>query len=468
MNSPRHIITARQTALTRRWFLKQSGVGLGSIALANLLQSNSAYGDTTATPLTIKPPHFAAKAKRVIYLFMGGAPSQLELFDHKPSLARFEGKPPPGISADPSSVLLGPKFGFARHGHGGAEISELLPHLSSVADDLTIVRSMCTDASNHAPGQIQMTTGVPQFGRPSMGSWVTYGLGSESANLPAFVVFSTGNKNVSGGASCWGSGFLPSVHQGVAFRNSGDPILYLSNPRGITAPVERDSLDAIRKLNELKHADIGDPEIATRINSFELAYRMQTSAPELMDLSTEPQHILDLYGATPGKTSFAGACLLARRLAERGVRFIQIFHEAWDHHSNLTAGLKSECAKTDQPCAALLKDLKDRGMLDDTLVIWGGEFGRTATAQGGMDGRDHQPNCFSLWLAGGGTNAGTTVGESDELGLNVAKNPVHVNDLQATILRLLGLDHTKLTTRFQGRTFRLTDVRGRVIPEIIA
>jgi hypothetical protein len=462
------ILTESQRLLTRRWFLRQSGFGLGSIALANLLQTQKARAAIAGAPRYSKPPHFAATAKRVIYLFMGGAPSQLELFDYKPALARFEGKTPPGLPADPSSVLLGSRFRFGRHGHSGAEISELLPHLSTVADDLTIVRSMFTDASNHAPGQIQMTTGVPQFGRPSIGSWVTYGLGSESANLPAFIVFSTGTKNVSGGPSCWGSGFLPSVHQGVAFRSSSDPILYLSNPNGITPTVERDSLDTLRRLNELRLAEVGDPEIATRINSFELAYRMQTSAPELMDLSTEPRHILDMYGATPGKTSFAGACLLARRLAERGVRFIQIFHEAWDHHSNLTAGLKTECAKTDQPCAALLKDLKDRGMLDDTLVIWGGEFGRTATAQGGMDGRDHQPNCFSMWLAGGGARAGTTLGESDELGLNVATNPVHVNDLQATVLHLLGLDHTKLTTRFQGRTFRLTDVRGRVIRELIA
>ena len=327
---------------------------------------------------------------------------------------------------------------------------------------------MHTDASNHAPGQIQMTTGVPQFGRASMGAWVTYGLGSESNNLPAFVVFSTGIKNVSGGGSCWGSGFLPSIYQGVMFRNSGDPVLYLSNPEGFDARVQQDSIESLRRLNEMKLAETGDPEIATRINSFELAYRMQSSAPELMDISKEPAHILEMYGAEAGKTSFASTCLLARRLAERGVRFIQIFHEAWDHHSNLVNGLKSECGKTDKACAALIRDLKARGMLEDTLVIWGGEFGRTPTAQGGADGRDHHPHCFTMWLAGGGTKAGITYGASDELGLNVARNPVHVNDLHATVLRLLGFDHAKLTYRSQGRNFRLTDVRGQVVNELIA
>ena len=347
-------------------------------------------------------------------------------------------------------------------------MSELLPHLASVADDLTIIRSMRTDASNHAPGQIQMTTGVPQFGRASMGSWVTYGLGSESNSLPAFVVFSTGSKNVSGGAGCWGNGVLPSTHQGVLFRGDGDPVLYLSNPSEISGLAQRESIDALRRLNRIKLTAAGDPEIATRIQSFEMAYRMQTSAPELMDLSTEPRQVLEMYGATPGKTDFAGSCLLARRLVERGVRFVQIFHEAWDHHTNLTAGIASESAKTDRPCAALLKDLKARGMLEDTLVIWGGEFGRTPTAQGGVDGRDHHPNAFTIWMAGGGARPGITFGETDPLGLEVSRDPVHVNDLQATILHLLGLDHTRLTRRSQGRNFRLTDAHGKVVRELLA
>src|SRR5437016_2296952 len=324
---------------------------------------------------------------------MAGAPSHLELFDYKPELAKWDGKLPPadllkGYRAafiNPNSTLLGPKYKFAKHGQCGAEISELLPNLASVADDITIVKSMHTDQFNHAPGQILMTTGSPQFGRPSMGAWVTYGLGSESSDLPAFVVFSTGTKGTSGGASNWGSGFLPSLHQGVMFRNTGDPVLYLSNPKGVDEQLQRDSLDSIRRLNEMHLGEVGDPEIATRINSFEMAYRMQSSAPELMDISKEPKHVLEMYGAEPGKASFASSCLLARRLVERGVRFVQIFHEAWDHHGNLTNGLKAECGKTDKPAAALVRDLKARGMLEDTLVIWGGEFGRTPMVQGGND-----------------------------------------------------------------------------------
>jgi hypothetical protein len=313
-----------------------------------------------------------------------------------------------------------------------------------------------------------MSTGVQQFGRPSIGAWVTYGLGSESSNLPAFVVLSTGIKGTSGGASNWGNGFLPSTYQGVLFRNVGDPVMYLSSPPGINEALQRDSLDGIRDLNNMHLAATGDPEIATRINSFEVACRMQTSAPELMDIASEPQSILDLYGAVPGKPSFANSCLLARRLIERGVRFVQIFHEAWDHHSNLTKGLKTECGKTDQPSAALIKDLKARGLLDDTLVIWGGEFGRSPMAQGGTDGRDHHPNCFTMLMAGGGIKPGLTYGQTDDLGFNVTQNPVHVHDLHATALHLLGLDHTRLTYRFQGRDFRLTDIAGRVVQDLIA
>ena len=333
---------------------------------------------------------------------------------------------------------------------------------------MAIVKSMHTDAFNHAPAQIFMNTGSTQFGRPSLGAWSTYGLGSESKDLPAYVVFNTGSKGTSGGASNYGCGFLPSVYQGVAFRNTGDPVLYLSNPAGIDREVQRDSLDAIRALNEKRLGVIGDPEIATRINSFEMAYRMQASAPELMDLSRESKETLDLYGAEPGKTSFASSCLLARRLVERGTRFVQIFHEAWDHHGGLTDGLKDQCGKTDKAAAALVKDLKRLGMLDDTLVVWGGEFGRTPMVQGGSDGRDHHPNCFTMWMAGGGVKPGVSVGQSDDLGFNAVEDKVHVHDLHATMLHLLGFDHAKLTYKFQGRDFRLTDVSGEVVKKLLA
>jgi len=468
--------------VTRRWFFKECGVGLGAIALHDLLGKNSARAATTTgpsgapNPLAPKLPHYFGKAKRVIYLFMAGAPSHLELFDNKPELAKWNGKLPPaellkGYRAafiNPNSTLLGPKFKFARHGQSGIELSELLPYLSQVADDLCVVKSMHTDAFNHAPGQIMMNTGSQQFGRPSMGAWVTYGLGSESSDLPAFVVFSTGSKGTSGGASNWGSGFLPSTYQGVMFRNTGDPVMYLSNPKGIDERLQRDSLDSIRRLNEIRLGDTGDPEIATRINSFEMAYRMQSSAPDLVDLTKESKETLEMYGAEPGKPSFASSCLLARRLVERGVRFVQIFHEAWDHHGGLTNGLKNECGKTDKPCAALVKDLKQRGMLEDTLVIWGGEFGRTPMVQGGNDGRDHHPNCFTMWMAGGGLKSGFSLGESDDFGFNATKDPVHVHDLHATLLHLLGFDHTRLTYRFQGRDFRLTDVSGNVVNAMLA
>ena len=469
---------------TRRTFLETAGMGIGSIVLNELLQRSGVFSQTdnavhaeqssmVQSPSLARPPHFPARAKRIIYLFMGGAPSHLDLLDYKPALARFDGQLPPDdvgkfAIANAEAKLLGSRFKFNRFGKSGAEISELLPHLGSISDDVAIIRSMHTDASNHAPGQIQMTTGVPQFGRPSMGSWVSYGLGTEADNLPSFVVLNTGVKNVSGGTSCWGNGFLPSTHQGVLFRNTGDPILYLANPPGIDAAAQRDSINSIRKINEMKLAAIGDNEIATRINSFELAFKMQSSAPELMDLTREPQHILDLYGVKPGENSFASACLLARRMSEQGVRFVQIFHEAWDHHSNLQNGLRDECRKTDQASAALIKDLKSRGLLDDTLVIWGGEFGRTPTAQGGMDGRDHHPGCFSMWMAGAGIKPGITFGSSDELGFKPATNPIHVNDLHATILHLLGMDHLKFTYRSQGRHFRLTDLHGNVVRDLMA
>jgi hypothetical protein len=467
--------------VSRRWFLEQCGVGLGSMALGQLLRAEgyaaSPAGPTGVNPLAPKAPHHAPKAKRVLFLFMAGAPSHLELFDYKPHLAKFDGTLPPpellkGYRAafiNPSSKLLGPKFKFARHGQSGAELSELLPHLATVADDIAIVKGMVTDAFNHAPAQIMMSTGSQIFGRPSMGAWVGYGLGSESQDLPGFVVFSTGNKGPSGGNSNWGNGFLPTVYQGVQFRTSGDPVLYLSNPRGVDIDLQRDSLETVNKLNHLRQGEVGDPEIATRINSYEMAFRMQQSAPDVMDIGHEPQHILDLYGAEPGKPSFANTCLLARRLLERGVRFVEIFHESWDQHGNLTHDIKANCKVTDQACAALIVDLKQRGLLEDTLVVWGGEFGRTPMVQGGgTDGRDHHPNAFTMWLAGGGVKPGVTFGQTDELGFQVVNEKVHVHDLHATILHLLGFDHTKLTYRFQGRDFRLTDVSGEIIKGLIA
>ncbi len=465
--------------LTRRWFFKDCGVGLGTIALGHLLGQTlrAAPAESDATdPLAPRPPHYPPRAKNVIFLFMAGAPSHLELFDYKPQLAKFDGKKPPaelveGYRAafiNPSASLLGPKFEFARHGRCGAELSELLPHLAEVVDDIAIVKSLVTDAFNHAPAQIFMNTGAQQFGRPSMGAWVTYGLGSESRDLPGFVVLNSGKKGPSGGNSNWGSGFLPTVYQGVPFRGGGDPVLYLSNPRGVDAKMQRDTLDSIARLNRMRLGVAGDPEISTRINAFEMAYRMQTSAPELMSIADEPPHILEMYGAKPGESSFANNCLLARRLIERGVRFVQLFHEAWDQHGNLVNDLKKNCKDTDQGSAALVKDLRQRGLLDDTIVIWGGEFGRTPMNQGGSDGRDHHPNAFTMWLAGGGIRGGLTLGESDEFGFNVVKDRVHVHDLHATLLHLLGFDHERLTFRFQGRDFRLTDVHGKVVEKMLA
>ncbi|HZL35215.1 MAG TPA: DUF1501 domain-containing protein [Tepidisphaeraceae bacterium] len=478
MNYQEQLALEYRKLLTRRWFFKQCGVGLGAIALADLLGAmpSAAQGAVALNPLAAKRPPFPAKAKRVIYLFMAGGPSHLELFDNKPELAKWDGKLPPAdllkgyhtAFINPNSTLLGPKFKFARHGQCGTELSELLPHLSACVDDIAIIKSMHGEAFNHAPAQILMNTGSSQFSRPSMGSWVTYGLGSENSELPAFIVFSTGSKGPSGGASNWGAGFLPSVHQGVVFRNSGDPVLYLSNPPGVDRQIQRDSLDTIRALNEQHLAASGDPEIATRINSFEMAYRMQSSAPELMDLAQEPASVLEMYGAEPGKASFANSCLLARRMIERGVRYVQLFHEAWDQHGNLVVDLKKNCHNTDRASAALVKDLKQRGLLEDTLIIWGGEFGRTPMVQGGNDGRDHHPNCFSYWLAGGGVKPGITLGESDELGFNAAVDKVHIHDLHATLLRLLGFDHTRLTYRSQGRDFRLTDVSGNVVTKLLA
>lgn len=475
MNESQERTNDFQHRLARRWFLKECGVGVGGMALASLLKTGSAQASAVQGPLSPRLPHYAAKAKRVIYLFMAGAPSHLDLFDYKPELAKRSGTlPPPSLLKDyraafikPNSALLGPRFKFARHGNSGAEISELLPHLAKIVDDVCIVRSMTTDAVNHAPAQILLNTGSQQFGRPSLGAWSLYGLGSETENLPGYVVLSSA-KGTSGGASNWGCGFLPTMYAGVPFRSTGDPILYLSNPTGWDNETQRASLDCIRRLNEKHFADMGDPEIAARVQSYEMAFRLQSAAPELTDYSQESKETLDLYGADPATPSFARNCLLARRLIERGVRFVQLFHEAWDQHDNLTKTISINCKDTDRPTSALIQDLKQRGLLEDTLVIWGGEFGRTPMVQGGDDGRDHHNRSFTMWLAGGGVKSGVTYGETDELGFNVARDPVHIHDLNATILHLLGFDHKRLTYRFQGRDFRLTDVHGEIVKGILA
>ena len=474
-------------AITRRWFLRDCGVGLGKIALASLLTDAlvvpraMAAGDAVAAnPLAPRPPHFPAKAKRVIHLFMAGAPSQLDLFDYKPKLAAMEGKPlPPSVIGDQryafirsDAGVLGPRFKFAKHGGCGAELSEMLPHLADIVDDICLVRSCHTDQFNHAPAQILFNTGFSQPGRPSMGSWVVYGLGCETSDLPAFVVMSTGS-GISGGAANWSSGFLPTYYAGVRFRNTGDPILDVSSPKGIDARLQRDSLDLIRELNQRRLETAGDPEIVTRIAAYEMAYRLQSSAPELMNLKSESKETLELYGCDPAKPSFARACLLARRMVERGVRFVNIYHEGWDAHSDVSGNLKTNCGATDQAAAALVKDLKQRGLLDETLVIWGGEFGRTPmvetnAALGRSLGRDHHPTAYTMWMAGGGIKGGLTYGATDELGFNIVEDPVHVYDLQATILHCLGLDHERLIFFHQGRHFRLTDVHGHVVKDLLA
>jgi hypothetical protein len=475
----------RSLGITRRHFLQNCGVGLGKIALAGLLTDaftgrGAGLPPAATDPLAPRKPHFPGRAKRVIHLFMGGAPSQLELFDYKPELAKLEGKPlPPSVIGGqryafirPDAAVLGPRFKFGRHGRSGAELSEMLPHLARVADDICLVRSVRTDQFNHAPAQIFFNSGFSQPGRPSLGSWVLYGLGSETQNLPSFVVMSTGG-GLSGGSALWSSGFLPTVYTGVRFRNQGPPILDVNNPAGIDARLQRDTLDVVGELNRSRLAEYGDPDIATRIASYEMAFRLQASAPELMDLRSEGKATLDLYGCDPDKPSFARACLLARRMIERGVRFVNIYHEGWDAHSDVAGNVKSNTGTTDQASAALVQDLKQRGLLDDTLVIWGGEFGRTPMVEsnpalGRSLGRDHHPQAFTLWMAGGGIRAGMSYGATDDLGFHVAENPVHVHDIQATILHCLGFDHEKLTYHYAGRDFRLTDIHGQVVKAILA
>jgi hypothetical protein len=481
--------TEQLKLVTRRQFFRDCGTGLGTLALASLLNEKlfSAAGATAAAadPLSPKLPHFAPKAKSIIYMHMAGAPSQLDLLDYKPKLVELNNQKIPEslikgerfafIKGVPK--LLGTPHTFAKYGQSGAEISDALPHLASIADDIAIVRSMQTDQFNHAPAQLFVHTGSPRLGRPSMGSWLSYGLGTEGRNLPGFVVMLSGKNGPDGGASLWGSGFLPTIHQGVQLRAKGEPVLFLSNPDGMDAELRRQTLDTIEELNKQHLGKVGDPEIVTRISQYEMAYRMQVSVPDLIDTSKEPASIHELYGTRPGKSGFANNCLLSRRLIERGVRFVQLYHWGWDSHGDIREndirfGMVDRCREVDQPAAALIKDLKQRGLLDQTLVVWGGEFGRTpmneARNRDGFIGRDHHPHAFSIWMAGGGIKPGITYGQTDDLGYQVVENPVHVHDLQATLLHLMGLDHTRLTFRFQGRDYRLTDVAGEVVPGLIA
>ena len=469
-------------AITRRHFFSQCSLGLGSVALASLLADQPlGAAPSPADPLAPQKPHFPPRAKNVIYLFMAGGPSQLELFDYKPKLIELNGQEIPQsyiegkrfafMSTSHGSKLLGTRRKFERHGQSGAWVSDLLPHIAGIVDDLSIVTSCATNLFNHAPAKLFMNTGSGQFGRPSMGSWVTYGLGSENRDLPGFVVLQSGPRGPRGGAVNWGSGFLPTTYQGVSLRGQGEPILSLTTPSGISQGEQRTAIDVIRDLNLAHLVETGDAEIQTRINAYEMAYRMQSSAPELIDISGESKATLDLYGVDPQQPSFARNCLLARRLVERGTRFVQLYHTNWDSHGGSGETLEKDfpprCAEIDQACAALVRDLKSRGLLDDTLVIWGGEFGRTPMGENReFTGRNHHIDAFTMWFAGGGVKAGQTIGMTDELGFNAVEDRAHVHDIHATILHLLGLDHTKLTFRFQGRDFRLTDVEGEVMKKL--
>ncbi len=473
------------STITRRHLFGKSAAGLGTVALASLLAQSQAMCDDDVTPGVLDGFHHAPRARRVIYLFMSGGPSQMDLFDYKPRLNEMNGQELPeairqgqrltGMSANQATLpLAGSVFDFAQHGESGAWLSSLLPKTAEVADDVCFIKSLHTEAINHDPAITFFQTGSQIAGRPSVGSWLSYGLGSANRNLPTFCVLVTKNK---GGqplyARLWGTGFLPSVHEGVQFRSGADPVLYLNNPPGISGDTRRRMLDRFGELHQLEYDRTLDPAVQERIEQYEMAFRMQSSVPEVTDLSSEPDHIFEMYGPDsrePG--TFAANCLLARRLAERDVRFIQLFHKGWDQHGGLPGAIATQCRETDQASAALIQDLKARGLLEDTLVVWGGEFGRTAYSQGKLTatdyGRDHHPRCFTMWAAGGGINAGTTFGETDEFSYNIASDPVHVHDFHATMLHLLGIDHERLTYRHQGRRYRLTDVHGRIVQELIA
>jgi hypothetical protein len=460
---------------TRRHFFSRCGVGVGRVALASLLSDGRIFGAPNG-------PHFPAKVKSVVYLFMAGGPSQLELFDYKPALQKHDGETAPEsllkgkrfafmdtFVKDPPK-LLGSRRQFQRHGKSGLYISDLLPHIGSVADDIALISGVSTENFNHGPAKCFVNTGSTRFGRPSMGSWVTYGIGSESTELPGFVVLQSGPRGPRGGAALWGSGFLPTAHQGVPFRSGGDPILNLSNPKGVTPRMQRQTLETVRDLNLAKLAETGDAEIKTRIAAYEMAYRMQTSGPELIDFGQEDKKTLEMYGAEPGKATYANNCLLARRLVERGVRFVQLYHADWDHHADLGPPLEDVCREVDRPTAALIRDLKQRGLLESTLVIWGGEFGRTPMGEvreSQKVGRNHHIDAYTMFMAGGGIRPGQVVGGTDELGFSPVQ-PIHIHDFQATVLHLLGLDHKRLTFKFQGREFRLTDVAGHVIKPLLS
>ncbi|MEM8952829.1 MAG: DUF1501 domain-containing protein [Verrucomicrobiota bacterium] len=469
--------------VSRRQLFQRAGFGIGGYALSSLFQAD-ANADSEDSLLR-RGLHFAPRAKNVIYIHMVGAPSHLDLFDYKPELQKrsgqlcpdefFVGKQLAFIREQPS--LLGTpnedQYAFKRCGESGLEISNLMPHLQGVADDLCFIRTLHTEQFNHAPAQMFSLTGFPRFGRPSVGSWLSYGLGSENENLPAFVVLVTGQV-LGAGNSAWGSGFLPTIHQGIEFRSQGDPVLFLSNPKGVSGADRRKTVDSVKHLNSLRLADVGDPEIATRIGQYEMAYRMQSSVPDLMDIGSESKAVHEMYGTEPGKTSFANNCLLARRMVERGVRFVQLFDQGWDHHNSVFDRLSNKTKEVDQPIAALIRDLKNRGMLDETLVVWSAEFGRTPMAQGRNGGgeevkigRDHHKEAYTVWMAGGGTKGGHVHGETDELGYGVARDGVHIHDFNATLLHLMGIDHERLTFRYQGRQFRLTDVHGHVVEDVL-
>lgn len=479
-----------QLQINRRHFFGRTGAGIGALALGSLLNTRANADEDIARNGVggqLGLPHFAPKAKRVIFLFQSGGPAQMDLFDYKPELKkRFGQEVPKSIYPDERKTTMSSAqakfataptiFDFKRHGKSGAWISDVMPHLPDIADDLCFVKSMYTEAINHDPAITFFQTGSQIPGRPSMGSWLTYGLGSFSENLPGFVAMSSRGTGKTGQPiydRLWGSGFLPAKYQGVKFRNQGQPVLDIADPPGVSRDLRRKMIDVVNQLNEIKFAQAGDAQIQTRIAQYELAYRMQASVPELIDLSDEPKHILELYGPDAKKPGTYGYnCLLARRLAERGVRFIQLYHQGWDQHGNLPKAIGGQCRDTDQPTVALIKDLKARGMLDDTLVIWGGEFGRTIYSQGNLTpknyGRDHHPGCFTYWMAGGGIKPGMSYGETDDYSVNVATDGVHVHDLHATIMHLMGIDHERLTYKYQGRHFRLTDVHGKIVKPILA